>query len=223
MITSAPDLLVEAAAYRRVAQPLGLALACEDASAVLVAAGRGDEARTPLREARDLYDRIGAGRGTARVAAALRGLGMRRGSRAPRIRAATGWDALTGTERKVTALVAQRLSNPEIAERLYLSRRTVGTRVRSRMELAAEAARIRMGQDLAEDRQQLQPADERQGSAAVDRDLTARRPRSPDSVVPAVPPHGDLDAHPTTVRRDTSEDIGEAHGDPRTPGRWKRP
>lgn len=141
-------VLAAVAAYRDGAQPLGLALACEDAAAALGAAGRDDEARAMLREARTVYERLGAARGSARTAAAQRALGVRRGGRAPRTRATSGWAALTATEQKVVALVARRLSNPEIAERMYLSRRTVETHVshalaklgvRSRQELAALA------------------------------------------------------------------------------------
>ncbi|MGH9210637.1 MAG: LuxR C-terminal-related transcriptional regulator [Acidimicrobiales bacterium] len=42
-----------------------------------------------------------------------------------------GWEALTATERSVTELVAQGLTNQEAAERLLLSRHTVGFHLRS--------------------------------------------------------------------------------------------
>jgi DNA-binding CsgD family transcriptional regulator len=68
--------------------------------------------------------------------------------RRPR-RPATGRDALTPAEAKVAELVAAGRSNPEIADELMLSRRTVAThvgralaklQVRSRLELARAAA-----------------------------------------------------------------------------------
>jgi DNA-binding CsgD family transcriptional regulator len=45
--------------------------------------------------------------------------------------ATTGWDSLTDTERSVAELVAQGLTNREAAERLFLSRHTVGFHLRS--------------------------------------------------------------------------------------------
>ena len=54
---------------------------------------------------------------------------MRRGSRSTHRREQTGWAALTTSEMKIAKLVGQRLSNPEIAAELYLSRRTVQTHV----------------------------------------------------------------------------------------------
>jgi DNA-binding NarL/FixJ family response regulator len=61
-----------------------------------------------------------------------------------------GWDSLTPTEGRIAALVVEGLSNPQIAARLYLSPRTVGTHVshiltklgvHSRIDIAREAAR----------------------------------------------------------------------------------
>lgn len=61
-----------------------------------------------------------------------------------------GWDSLTETELKVIGLIAQGLSNREVGERLFISRRTVDTHVShalaklgatSRVELVAEYSR----------------------------------------------------------------------------------
>jgi predicted ATPase/class 3 adenylate cyclase/DNA-binding CsgD family transcriptional regulator len=73
---------------------------------------------------------------------------VRRG-RGERKRPASGWAALTPTERDVVRLVADRLANNEIAARLFVSRRTVQTHlthayaklgVTSRVQLAHEGA-----------------------------------------------------------------------------------
>jgi DNA-binding CsgD family transcriptional regulator len=49
--------------------------------------------------------------------------------RGTRDRPDTGWESLTPTETSVVELAAQGLSNPQIAEQLYISRGTVKTHV----------------------------------------------------------------------------------------------
>jgi DNA-binding CsgD family transcriptional regulator/tetratricopeptide (TPR) repeat protein len=70
--------------------------------------------------------------------------------RGPRARPALGWESLTPTELTVAQAVAEGLSNPQIAARMFISRRTVTTHltsifrklaISSRAELAARAAR----------------------------------------------------------------------------------
>ena len=74
-----------------------------------------------------IYERLGAARDLARAEAALRQLGVRRGRRVTHSRAQSGWPSLTPSEQAVVDLVAEGLSNPQIGQRLYVSRRTVQT------------------------------------------------------------------------------------------------
>jgi DNA-binding CsgD family transcriptional regulator len=126
------------------------ALASEDAATALQEEGRTDEAVGLLGEAVEVYEHLGAVRDIARVDAALRSLGVRRGRRGSRRRPTTGWDSLTPTEREVVRLAVEGLTNAQIGERLFVSRRTVETHlshvfgkvgVSSRVQLAAEASR----------------------------------------------------------------------------------
>jgi DNA-binding CsgD family transcriptional regulator len=96
----------------------------------------GDELDTLLAEGAALSVEDAA-------AYAQRGRGRRR-------RPQHGWESLTPAELQVVELVAQGLSNPQIGERLFVSRKTVTTHlshvfaklgVSSRSELSAEAAR----------------------------------------------------------------------------------
>jgi DNA-binding CsgD family transcriptional regulator/tetratricopeptide (TPR) repeat protein len=149
------DGLLEAARlYEREGRPLEAARNAEEAGRRLGAAGREAEARAALDDALTGYRGLGAGHDIDRVTADLRALGVRRSRNRPGggggRRPERGWEALTPTERKVAALVAEGLSNPQIAERLYVSRHTVHTHVShilvklglgSRVELAREAAR----------------------------------------------------------------------------------
>lgn len=121
-----PAVLVEAATVlRESCRPLDRARACEDAAEALARTGQMDEARQWFGEALAGYQALGATWDLSRVAAGLRGLGVRHASRDARTRPKHGWEALTRSERVVVELVAEGLSNPEVAERLYLSRHTV--------------------------------------------------------------------------------------------------
>ena len=77
---------------------------------------------------------------------------VRRGRRGTRGRPEIGWASLTPAEHAVAGLVAEGLSNPQIGERLYISRRTVQTHlahmfaklyIATRAQLAATVTRHR--------------------------------------------------------------------------------
>jgi DNA-binding CsgD family transcriptional regulator/tetratricopeptide (TPR) repeat protein len=104
--------------------------ACEDAAELLAWGGRRDEAVALLAEALERYERAGADAWAGRVRARLRALGVRLGLRGPRRRPADGWQSLTGTERAVSLLVAEGLTNGAVARRLYISPHTVNTHLR---------------------------------------------------------------------------------------------
>jgi DNA-binding CsgD family transcriptional regulator len=145
-----PEPLLEAINLaRKGGRVLDHAATCEDAAAVLVSAGRPEEAKLVLIEAYSKYDDMGATAWSARVAASLRSLGVRQGARGRRRRAEKGWESLTVSERSVSELVAQGLTNRQAARRLHISPHTVNTHLRhvfqklsvtTRAELAAMIA-----------------------------------------------------------------------------------
>ena len=148
-----PGLLEEAVhACARGPRPLELALTCEDAAAAAARQGNEERAGQLLDQAVTIYERLDATRDLARADAALRQMGVRRGRRVTHRRAQTGWQSLTPSERAVVELVTEGLTNPEIGQRLYVSRKTVQTHLMhvfaklhmtSRAQLAAEATRHR--------------------------------------------------------------------------------
>jgi DNA-binding NarL/FixJ family response regulator len=121
----ATDLLAAADGYAAAGRPTLEAQAREHAAEVLAAAGREREARLQLEGALDRYAGLNATWDAARADARLRVYGIRRGVHGPRRRPKAGWDALTDTEQTVAALLAEGLSNPDIASRMFISRRTV--------------------------------------------------------------------------------------------------
>jgi DNA-binding CsgD family transcriptional regulator len=108
-----------------------------------------DVARAEAKEALDCFVRLQAARHIDAAAALLRSLGLR----VP-YRGATGISPLTRREAEVLGLLGHGLSNPEIAERLFISRKTVEHHVgnvlsklnlRTRSEAAAYAVRTELG------------------------------------------------------------------------------
>ena len=143
-------LLAAAERYDDASRPLLSAKALEAAADEFVDAGDRTQARTAFTRAVEIYTSLGAAADVARLQATFRAHGIRRGPHAKHRRARSGWDSLTATEIKIAGFVEEGLSNPEIAAKLLLSRRTVATHVshilkkldvHSRTDIARESAR----------------------------------------------------------------------------------
>jgi DNA-binding CsgD family transcriptional regulator len=145
----ASRLLAAAERYYDAGRPLLRAKALEAAAGTFVDAGDRGQARDAFTRAVDVYTSLGAAADISRLQATFRAHGIRRGPHAKHRQARSGWDSLTATEIKIAAFVEEGLSNPEIAAKLLLSRRTVATHVshilkkldvHSRTDIAREAA-----------------------------------------------------------------------------------
>ena len=142
-------LLQAAQRYSDGTRPLLAAKALEAAAGEFVAAGDRGQARTAFTRAVEIYSSLGAATDAARLQAVFRAHGIRRGPHAKHRTARSGWDSLTPAETTVAKLVEEGMSNPDIAAKLLLSRRTVATHVshilkklgvHSRTDIAREAA-----------------------------------------------------------------------------------
>ena len=99
---------------------LELARALVELGAARRRAGHRADAREPLREGLDLAHRCGATRLEERARQELLATGAR-----PRRAMLTGRDALTATEQRIAGMAAEGMSNPEIAQALFVTRKTV--------------------------------------------------------------------------------------------------
>jgi DNA-binding CsgD family transcriptional regulator len=142
-----PATLERAAATYTAALPR--AQAAEDAGVAWADRGNRPNAVARLRQAHALYDQAGATDGMARVRSRLRAEGTRLRHWSPADRPAFGWASLTDTEERIVDLVAQGLSNRQVASQMFLSMHTVAFHLRhifwkldvsSRVQLARLAA-----------------------------------------------------------------------------------
>jgi DNA-binding CsgD family transcriptional regulator len=118
---------IEAAARRLVDCRRGpeAARAHHDAAVLAARNRQPGEARRMAKEAFAGYDSLGADRLHARLRADLRDGGLAMRPRRVPARATHGWASLTASEQTIVSLVGEGLTNTEIGQRLYISRRTV--------------------------------------------------------------------------------------------------
>ena len=124
------------AGFRDLGMPLDL-----ERSRLLLArtrlAGGREVAIAEARQALAGFERLGAARDADAAAAFLRSLGLKAARSGPK-----GVGLLTQREREVLVLLGEGLSNPEIAERLVVSRKTVEhhvARILSKLDLRGRA------------------------------------------------------------------------------------
>jgi DNA-binding CsgD family transcriptional regulator len=147
LLTGDPGLLAEAVGILESGQRrMALACALEDLAAVQIQAGLRDQAIAALDRALASHAACGARWDLARVRRQLRQLGVQRRLPAER-RPALGWAALTESELAVVRLVADGLTNREVAERLYVSPHTVNGHLRhafDKLEINSRVALTRI-------------------------------------------------------------------------------
>jgi DNA-binding CsgD family transcriptional regulator len=147
----APALVAAAELLHSSSRPLLYAAAAEDAGGELADADRSDEAVDQLNAAFDTYLHHEALADARRVGRELRRLGVQRRI-VSQPRAKTGWDSLTDSELKVVNLIAQGVTNRDVAAQLHLSPNTVKTHIRTAfaklgINYRAQLAQLMRGSD----------------------------------------------------------------------------
>jgi DNA-binding CsgD family transcriptional regulator len=125
---------------------LELARALTDLGSALRRAGHRAEARGPLRDGLRLAERCGARRLADHGRTELRLAGGRANAAT-----GTGLAQLTTAERRVAELAAEGYSNPEIAQTLFVTRKTVETHLGSVYRKLGISGRVRLQRALAHD------------------------------------------------------------------------
>jgi DNA-binding CsgD family transcriptional regulator len=132
--------------FQQSPRPLALAAAWEDVGRAHQREGTTDSAINALTEALALFARAGATTDAARLRGLLRALGVRRRVTTAD-KPATGWAAMTKSELAIAQLVADGLTNREVAERLFISPHTVNTHLRqvyAKLEINSRVALTRL-------------------------------------------------------------------------------
>jgi len=131
LLDASIDHLTEAISnFERAARPLALASALEDLAAHQHRAGDRQASISALEQALRVDVEAGAVADGRRVRAKLRCHGIRRRIAVPTTRPETGWTSMTDSELAVARLVAQGLTNRDVAARLFVSPHTINSHLR---------------------------------------------------------------------------------------------
>ncbi len=130
--------------------PWARASAAEDLGVLLTAQRDHKTAVQHLDSSLAGYDQTGAPRDAARVRRRLRRLGVRRRHFTYADRPGSGWASLTDTERAVSNLVAQGLTNQKIANQMFLSVHTVAFHLRQVFRKLDIGSRVDLARVLTE-------------------------------------------------------------------------
>ncbi|MEV5706374.1 LuxR C-terminal-related transcriptional regulator [Actinoallomurus sp. NPDC052274] len=149
------------------ADPWARASAAEDLGALAASRGTGSRqsAIASLDQALAGYDRIGAAWDAARVRHRLRRLGVRRRHWTQGDRPVSGWGSLTDTERRIAELVAQGLTNRQVADQLFISVHTTAFHLRHIFRKLEIGSRFELARRVMEENRQRTPSDARLGAA----------------------------------------------------------
>jgi DNA-binding CsgD family transcriptional regulator/tetratricopeptide (TPR) repeat protein len=148
LVSRDPARLAHAAASHP--DPWARASAAEDLGHLLASAAEQADAVVQLDSALAGYGQTGADRDMARVRRRLRELGVRRRSRAGRRRPVSGWTSLTPAEQATSNLVAQGLSNQQVAGQMYVSAHTVAYHLRNVFRKLGISSRVELARVMAE-------------------------------------------------------------------------
>jgi DNA-binding CsgD family transcriptional regulator len=150
LLTGDPEPLAAAVTILQAGQRrLALASALEDLGVAEISAGRTQQAIAAFDRALAIHAACGASWDLARIRRRLRRLGVRRRLICER-RPTHGWTAMTDSELAVVRLVAEGLTNREVAERLYISPHTVSGHLRHAFDKLGINSRIALSRIAAE-------------------------------------------------------------------------
>jgi DNA-binding CsgD family transcriptional regulator len=127
---SEEDLARAAELYESGPRPLALASALEDLGVCSAERGAVQDGVDAFSRALEIYAETGASWDVGRTRGRLRSLGVRRRVGSLR-RPERGWASLTDSEMAVARLVAEGLTNRDVAERLFISPHTVSGHLRN--------------------------------------------------------------------------------------------
>jgi DNA-binding CsgD family transcriptional regulator len=137
-------------AARQHSRPWAQASAAEDAGVVLAEAGDRHGALAQFDQAMAAYEQAGAVIDAGRVRSRLRTLGVRRRHWRQAVRPVGGWESLTDTERSVADLVAQSLTNRQVAGRMFLSPHTIDFHLRQIFRKLDIGSRVELTRQVVE-------------------------------------------------------------------------